>query len=212
MKIRTASHLSDLLDNELGWRKKELITFKLLIDNGRPHQAENLRRAGIALLYAHWEGFVKRAGTAYVEFVANRRLAHRELTANFLALAIKSKMHNAMSTSKASVFNEVADYFITKMDQRARLLWDGSVQTKSNLSAERLREIVLTLGLDYSPFEPKEKLVIERLRDARNTIAHGRHLNVDGAEYDLLHREVLGMIEEYRNQIDRAVATESYAR
>ncbi len=212
MTIRTATQLYDELDRELGWRKKELITFKLMIDDGRPHQAEVLRRAGVALLYAHWEGFVKNAGTYYLQFVSGRRMTHRQLKPNFLALAIKAKLHAAAETTKASIFNEVAGFFVDKLDERARLLWEGAVQTKSNLSAQRLREIMLTLGLDYAPFETKEKTVVERLREARNNIAHGRHLSIDAAAYDRLHHEVLWMVDEYRGQIDTATHLQTYRR
>ena len=70
----------------------------------------------------------------------------------------------------------------------------------------------LTLGLDYAPFELKEKTVIERLREARNSIAHGRYFDVDATEYDRLHKEVLGMIDEYTRQIHIAVHLRSYRR
>ena len=100
MKFRTAIQLEEELERELAWRKKELITFKLLIDAGLKHQADALRRAGVALLYAHWEGLIKNAGTVYVDFVANQRMTHRQLGANFLALAIKSKLLMAAESSE----------------------------------------------------------------------------------------------------------------
>jgi len=212
MKIRTAAQLSDELDQELAWRKRELFTFKLLASSSREHQAETLRRAGLALLYAHWEGFVKAAGTAYVQLVANQRRSHRELSPNFLALAIKRELHNAQTTTKASLFTAVARYFVERIDERARILWDGSIQTKANLSEERLREIIATLGLDYRPFELKGRTVVERLREARNNIAHGRFLSIDAAEFDRLYNEVLALIEEYRNQIDTAAQLRRYIR
>jgi RiboL-PSP-HEPN len=212
MRIRTATQLADLLDDDLAWRKKEIITFKLLIQNAHDQQALALRRAGVALLYAHWEGFVKRAGDAYVEFVANQRLTHKQAKANFLALSIKGQMHNAIETSRATIFNGVAEYFVERIDQTMKLLWRGAVQTKANLSAERFKEIVVTLGLDHTPFVTKERTVIDRLKDQRNSIAHGRYLEVDESEYERLHEEVLGLVEEYRRQIDVAATTKAYRR
>jgi hypothetical protein len=212
MKVKTASQLSARLESELVWRKKELITFRFLVDRGREHQNVVLRRVGVALLYAHWEGFVKDAGAAYLHFVAQQRMTHREMRGNFLALAIKAKLHSARESSKVAVFNEVAEYFVEKIDEKAKLLWNGVVTTKSNLSAQQLREIVAMLGLDYGPFELKEKTVVERLRDARNRIAHGRYLDVDAAEYDRLHNEVVNLLEVYRTQIDNAAQMGQYRR
>jgi hypothetical protein len=210
MSIRTAAQLHDALSEDVSWRKKELINLKLMHEAARNHQAEMLRRAGIALLYAHWEGYVKRAGTAYVEFVAHQNLTYGELTANFVALGMKAHLRHAEESSKGEVLIRIVRFFTAEVGQRARLNWDRSIQTKANLSAELLRDIVLSLGLDYRPFQVREKSVVELLRERRNGIAHGRYLPVDADEYVRLHNEIVGhnefsgLLEEFRTQIDNA--------
>ena len=78
-KIRTVSQLSDKLSEEIAWRKKELIYIKSLIEKNRYKSVEStLIRSGTALLYAHWEGFIKNAATSYVEFVARQNLKYSE--------------------------------------------------------------------------------------------------------------------------------------
>jgi hypothetical protein len=203
MTIRTADMLNERLANELAWRRKELVTFRFLVGGSREYQAEVLRRAGVALMYAHWEGFVKIGGTAYVEFVALQRLKYKSLSPNFFALAIKAKLHSALETpSKPSLFNEVVTYFLDRIDEKADLLWKNSVQTKSNLNSIRLRDIIVTLGLDYRPFEIKEKTVIDKLLELRNSIAHGRQLRIKAEEYEKFNAEVIELMEEYKNQIE----------
>ena len=216
MKIRTANLLSDVLLDDLSWRKKELINIKLMHEGARDHQAEMLRRAGIALLYAHWEGYVKTAGTAYVEFVARQSLTYRDLTPNFIALGMRTFLKEAVGSWKGEMLSRVVNFFATEVSHRARLNWDHAVQTKANLSADLLRDIVMTLGLDYRPFEVREKSVIELLRERRNSIAHGRRLPVDAAEYVRLHNEVVGhdvysgMLDEIRTQIENAAQIGAY--
>jgi hypothetical protein len=202
--------LHDALSDDVSWRKKELINLRLMHESARDHQAEMLRRAGIALLYAHWEGYVKAAGTAYVEFVASQDLTYSELAPNFIALGMKAHLKHAVESSTGETLTRVVKFFTIELSQKAKLNWDRAVQTKANLSAELLRDIVLGLGLDYKPFQVREKSVVELLRERRNGIAHGRYLLVDADEYVRLHNEVVGheefsgLLEEFRTQIDNA--------
>src|SRR3974390_1271635 len=101
MKIRTLEELVDALDREMAWRKKELFEIKRLVDSSKDsHREATLIRSGVAILYAHWEGFVKTAGTAYLNFVSMRRLKYEELADHLLALGMKSKLNQASQTKK----------------------------------------------------------------------------------------------------------------
>src|SRR5690606_30193343 len=75
MKVRTLEMFCDFLDEELAWRKKELSVLKNLVerDLGTFSHNKALARCGVALLYAHWEGFVRIAGTSFLEFVLMQR-------------------------------------------------------------------------------------------------------------------------------------------
>lgn len=56
-KIRTTTQLSERLDEEIAWRKRELRFIKSLVDPNRDKPREaSLIRSGVTLLYAHWEG------------------------------------------------------------------------------------------------------------------------------------------------------------
>ena len=74
MKIKKLEKLQDLLDQDMAWRKKELIDIKLLI-----HSTQNptLCRVGIALLSAHFEGFIKQAANYYVFTLPHKILKFR---------------------------------------------------------------------------------------------------------------------------------------
>lgn len=75
-----------------------------------------------------------------------------------------------------------------------------------------LREIVCLLGLDYSFYETKEVIINEQLLKRRNGIAHGEYLSLDREEYQQLHDEILGMIENFRTQIENNANQELYLR
>jgi hypothetical protein len=211
MKIRTLEQLSDKLAEELTWRKKELSALKALIDNKQYSDGKKkaLLRSGVTLLYAHWEGFIKVAANSYLEFVAMQRLSYNQLATNFIALAMKDKLDRAKETNKATVYNEVADFFITELHQRSSINYENRIST-ANLSSSIFREIICMLGLDYSFFEPKEVLIDTRLLEKRNNIAHGNYLDLNEKDYDELHINIIGMMEAFRNQIENCASQEQF--
>jgi MAE_28990/MAE_18760-like HEPN len=58
-KLRTLSLLQDYLDGELAWRIKELADMKYSVKKAESDRKRTVIRASLALLYAHWEGFIK---------------------------------------------------------------------------------------------------------------------------------------------------------
>lgn len=211
MKIRTLEQLSDKLAEELAWRKKELSILKSLIDSKSSETAKRnaLLRSGITMLYAHWEGFVKVSANSYVEFVAMQKLAYNQLANNFIALAMKDQLDQAKETEKATIYNEVAEFFMTRLNERSVIKYEFRITT-SNLSSSVFKEIICMIGLDYSFYESKEVLMNEKLLQQRNSIAHGNYLEIDQKDYDELHTIVIGMMDTLRNQIDNAAATKEY--
>ena len=213
MKIRTQEMLSDRLAGDLGWRKLELSDLKQLVQLApNPQRRRVLTRAGIALMYAHFEGFTKRAGCAYLEYVAAQRLTNDEIAGNFLAIALSDIVAPFSGSRKASSYADAVDFFMQQGGARARIPYKTAIDTESNLSSKVLRDIAFTLGLDYSPYEPKAKLIDSRLLGKRNHIAHGGEVDLDDVDYDELHYSVIEMMNCLRNQIENAAAMRSYAR
>ncbi len=72
MNIRTVDQLNEFLSGEIIWRKKELTALRSLVESAKSSTDKQnaLIRSGMTVLYAHWEGFVKAAASAYLEFVA----------------------------------------------------------------------------------------------------------------------------------------------
>jgi hypothetical protein len=212
MALRTAEQLSDKLSEELVWRKKELSEIKSLIETKFPPYRHNaLIRSGICLLYAHWEGFVKLAGNSYLEYVKMQKLSYEKLASNFLALAMKERLNEAKETNKPSLYIPVCDFFLEELNQRCELPKDV-ISTASNLSSEILKEITSILGIDFSPYSTKSVLIDTKLLKTRNQIAHGEYSISDKEEYIELHREIIAMLDLFRNQIENAAINKQYLR
>jgi hypothetical protein len=214
-KIHTVEQLDDALSEAIVWRKKELASLRALVQSRRlSHSKLNcLIRSGIAILYAHWEGFIKEAGTSYLEFVSTQRLKYKELAPNFIALAMKKQLDQAKQTTQATVYVEVVEFLLSDLSQRSHISCDSkSIETHSNLSSKVLENIMCTLGLDYSIFRTKEKLIDQKLLKKRNNIAHGKYLTVDESEFIEIYEEVINMMELFRNQIINSAFMGKYKR
>lgn len=211
MSIRTAEQLSDRLATDLVWRKKELSEMKSLIEakNVSEQRHKALVRSGVCILYSHWEGFVKLAANSYLEYVISKKLTYQDLSSNFLALAMKEKLKEAKETNKPSLYIPVCKFFISELNQRCILPKDA-ISTASNLSSEILKEITYILGIDFSIYSTKSVLIDTKLLKKRNEIAHGNDSVFDRDEYLELHREVIGMLDLFRNQIENAAIQQSF--
>ena len=93
-KPYTYNELIRLVGIDFAWRRKELKIIKDQIPlKSNPIQNASLRFS-VPILYAHWEGFVKKSCELYLEFVAKKYLKHSELKPQFVALSLSKKLGN----------------------------------------------------------------------------------------------------------------------
>lgn len=88
-KIRTLTQLQEALDSEMAWRIREISDFKLAT-KGRSPNTQTFVRAGVALVYAHWEGFIKSASQYYLSFVDNRGHVYKDLKTCFAVFGLRA--------------------------------------------------------------------------------------------------------------------------
>lgn len=211
-KIRTLEHLSDKLDQELAWRKQELADLKSLLDisPSNTRRRNVLLRSAVTMLYAHWEGFVKEAAVVYLEYVSRQDLRYDQLTMNFITLAFKDQLDKIKVTQKPCAYTEALAFITSRLSEKSKLPYKGVIKTESNLSSSVLKEITCVLGLDYSFYEPKQELIDTKLLRQRNAIAHGEDLTIGIEGYSELHREVINMMNFFKDQVENHACQKSY--
>lgn len=212
MKIRTLEDLNQEIDRDLAWRRKEISVFSQQVTKSSGSAVDVFVRAGVALVYAHWEGFIKHCAQCYVSFVGVRRLSTSELATPFVGQALQKAFAKMGNTSRAADINGIVESIFRTPDQHCPVPWKDKVNTRSNLSSEVLEDIVSSLGLDYSQFESRAHVVDEQLLGQRNKIAHGQYLDVDREHFLELKNKVIALMEQFRTQIENAAVTSSYRK
>lgn len=211
--MRTIDDLLLAISTDLVWRKKELTELRALVDSheGKIRQRV-LIRAAVALLYAHWEGFVKKASGHYLKYVAMQRANLDELQTNFLVLSARSSAAQASGVGGFKGGIDLAEFYLSCRGRRANVPHKKMIDTKSNLGSNVLKDILLMLGLDDSGFLTKMQFIDSNLVNPRNHVAHGEELHVSAGEYQELHGTVMALIEEFRSSVENAAVTKRYLK
>ena len=208
MPVRTEIELASRLDREIAWRKHELTLLNLGVHEERVGAAAI--RAGICLLYAHWEGFIKIAATSYLEFVAGRRLRYDELRMNFLAIGMRRDFRHAMGQRDVAVYARLVERIHSAGQRRLTLPVDDAIETKANLDSKVFRDILLTIGFSTDGYTMKEQMLDVRLLRNRNKISHGEPLDIAAPEYVELHGAVIELMDRFKSDIEAAASSKKY--
>lgn len=212
--LNTVSDLEDALWHELAWRKKELLQVSLQV-KAAPGWAIGMQiRAGITLLYAHWEGFVKAAGERLVAFVRDQGHRNEELAAGYLTIAFGKELRQVQQSEKSSMPEIVLTRaLIKRAPDQATFVPSGSVPTASNLSWKQFELVAARLEVRTAPFALLRQLIDVSLVGARNTIAHGDPTSpLDHTAYGVLHAKVLGLLDSFAREVIRAADERTYLR
>ncbi|MEU5805599.1 MAE_28990/MAE_18760 family HEPN-like nuclease [Streptomyces sp. NPDC047718] len=212
--MRTLAELQDALDEDLAWRRSELHSYLSATrraESDSPTQ-RTLCRAGVPLLYAHWEGYAKHCLSLYLQYVGRRRLTYGELHPAFVALGHESSLDSQEGLSATRRIVRRAQALLSGDSVRATIPWRRGVDTQSNLNSSRCFDLFESLGLDASPLNTKARLIDYRLLKARNEIAHGQYLDVGVESYEELHLEVLVIMNFVRNTVNAAAENGLYKR
>lgn len=202
---RTLTDLETLLDENLAWRRAELVALGRELERHEKQSPEApltraLSRGAVALLYAHWEGYAKDACESYLDYVAVRRLRYDELNNGFLVTALKALIRR-LDSGDESATGDTLDLVRRPGAARARVPRRAVINTRSNLRHDVLIEMCSTLGLPTEDFVTRKQFIDRSLCDARNEIAHGRLYFPEASTFEKSCDDVLDMLVKLRTII-----------
>lgn len=210
--IRTPSELQIFLDEEFSWRLKEIADLKGAARRPGPLAESTVVRAGTALAYAHWEGFVKAAFMAYIDYVSNTRTPNCDLITSFAVLSLNSKLRAVSETKSAETLAVAFEFIRDQMNQRAQLKGSEAISTESNLSSTVLKQILGTVGMDAAKYETRFTFIDHTLLRNRHAVAHGEIIFLDRFGWDTIANETIALLRWIKSDIENAVTTEAFRR
>lgn len=206
----TFDQLTHSIDSDFSWRRKELKIIKDQIPESSSPKQNAALRFSVPILYAHWEGFAKKACELYLEFVAHKFLKHQELQPQFVALSLSNKL-GGLEIKNIEEKTKTIELLMKEIDKNSNILTKNVIQTRSNLKYHVFKEILFVIGLDEKKFAHFKSLIND-LVDARNNIAHGDYLKVELATYKVMHEDVQSLMSILKTEIENAALTENYKK
>lgn len=214
IKIKTVEKLEELLMQDLAWRKKEMFSLKILVEKDEVNEPI-LLRAGIALLCAHFEGFIKRASNCYIGYVAEQKKLYSELKENFTALKMEKEFKSCALSEKHSVHKKLLimhDNLATKTFKEKYDENSPFISTHSNPSSNELKEILETIGVESDIFETKATYIDSSLLEKRHHVVHGDRSDLDKADFMTTFDIIIELIEKHKDLIIDAADNKKYLR
>lgn len=141
-----------------------------------------------------------------------QRLRNEQLQPNLLTLSLRSSVSFSPESRKYSEYGKVTDFFLSGLSNHAKLPFKNGLDTESNLSSNVLREITWCLGIDYSPYESKEKFLDSRLLARRNHVAHGQDLDIDPNEFEEMRAIVIEMMMYFKTELENAAILHKFIK
>lgn len=210
MKLRTEQEFQEYIDKEMGWRIKEIHLTKDAIRAAAGNTQTALLRAGVAILYAHWEGFVKRSSMALLNFVVCRRLTYRELKPCFVAHGIANQLEILARSKKHDMRSAVVRFVMSELSQSAVFDEKSVLRRHGNLTSETFKSLAAATAIDVSRYETRFNWIDRELVAKRNNIAHGAHLEIDADKFPTMVEETLLLLRWFKNDIESCVSTRGY--
>lgn len=212
MKIRSADQLLEHLDADMAWRLKEVHELRSSVQSAKGKNVDAHIRAGVAMLYAHWEGFVKGAANAYISYLSSRADRMRDLKPCFVALGMKSRLAAANESSKSGLAVSAVTFLVDELDKPIKLPMSAAISAQSNLSSSVFVDIAGWIGVDPTQYSTRFALIDKTLLETRNGIAHGEFLVIDAPRFDSLVSEVLEILRWFKTDIENAVVQKAFLR
>jgi len=198
-----------------------LSNFRSSVLQSKGKAQDGMIRAGVALLYAHWEGFIKKVADLYYSFVSYQDLKIEDLNDAFVGIALRSEIELLLKSKKLLQHTKLVKILIEEKQKKAYFSSTSPIKT-SNLKYDVFEDVCILIGIDPSLFKERyrtsfdrniELTIDEDLVNRRNTIAHGEFLIVTVEEYKSLYNTIVnGFLFNFKEIVMDAAQSKKYKR
>lgn len=217
------------MEEELTWRRQELIFLRNLLSNIRKEEdKEKYRKSLVVMLYSHFEGFCKTCLLIYIKAINDLRISRKVANDSLLTCSMEYIFNKYDDLDrKCSVFKrELPDdsklhRFYRRTDltkefnnflEEDLFIKDDVVNTESNLRYTILKKNLFKLGIDYNKFQEYEN-TINSLVNKRNSIAHGsERYGVREDDFTRIEKDIVKVMENIIRLLMENIQQENYKK
>lgn len=171
----------DIISQDLDWREREIAAMRVLLSGPglTDSQRAALLRAGWAMLYAHYEGFIKNTLTVFYDEAAKTAGKCEHLPSNTKVFALRDALRALRNLPCDDMLSRVENFQSEHLASNPQF---PDVDTKSNLWPDVLIDLLKTADLNTSIAE-KNEAKLRTLVSRRNSIAHGEKSFINEVSY-----------------------------
>lgn len=181
------THVYEQLEEDFSWRRDEIrLLHNQLLKMDLEDEKKRFRKAMIAMLYSHFEGFCYASLSLYIDVVNSLKLQRSQVNQYLVTASMaeifreyenkerKSSLFKKLDDSKLHHFSRQVDFIAQMNDFLSEEVKIPSivVDTENNIGPDVLRKLLFRLGLPYDEFQIHRGEIMQLL-NSRNGIAHG---------------------------------------
>jgi hypothetical protein len=206
-----AELLVDELDGDLATRQRELADLRLLLAASSGPRRDMLSRACHVMVYAHWEGFVKKALRTYLQHVVALQVPLGKLKYELQVNSMRASIKTAAAPSRAV---EEAAQLLRDIDLRGSQPFTADAKEIvkiGNMNGDSLRVLLGCAALPYlSAYATREQFIDVVVCGRRHRIAHGDWQPVSSDEARSVARDVMELCSVLNDQVQTATVYREY--
>lgn len=207
---RNPTLLNEMLDADYAWRIQELSIFKNLIPKESSIIQKTVIRAGVVLLYAHWEGFIKKTANTYYEFLSFQEHITNEYKNNIIAILLKSELNDEVDNKRNSKEIKLIENILNQLNNKVNFPNIAPIKT-SNLNYEVFEDVCALTHIDINQLELPRHIVSDLL-EQRNTIAHGHFLKVSFEDFQNIYKKIIEILYKFKNEVSNSASLKRYLK
>lgn len=213
MQINNPTDLEIQLDLDLAWRLREVSAIRSTISRATRGTDRNATlRAAVPLLYAHWEGYIKRAAELYVHHIFSQNLKVGAVRIPIAGFFLEPAYIGSGGYSSSFGSRRALEFYEDNINRTMRSRKVVGINTESNLRYKVLAKITSDLNLeDFLPCAD-ENAIDKNLCDKRNNIAHGQSVPISEEDFEDCRTYISDLMRSFKNRVVTAASNQEYVR
>jgi MAE_28990/MAE_18760-like HEPN len=211
MKAFDPDSFTIVVTEDFTWRVKELSDLKQVIRLSGNSYAAVARKAALALVYAHWEGYVVFVAAAYLTYIAKRKRVLSSLMPSLHAVSLTGHVQEWQKQKDTIGLRlKMIEIFRSMQSHQFKKPPSGAINAGGNLNFERFADICKVMMVDAATIITDQEYLDNEIVGVRNRIAHGANIVISDERLARATNFVLSSMRSFRTDIETCVLNRAF--